>query len=335
MGDPDAEIRRIATLESAGPGRPVLRLEPEVPAAAARHARLGRDPRARGSGTRRACRGSCATTPTPTTPGRRSCSSTERAAALRESTRRRVVEPGAEDRRLRPRWGRSAMSRAARRLGERVVLGSGCTIGEGVQIGEDGRPGSRRSRSIRGCADRQARGDPRGRGDRRRRLRHGARSAGAGSRFRRPGASCIGDDVEIGANTTIDRGALDDTVIEDGVKLDNQIQIAPQRARRSAHRDGRLRRRSRAARASAGTARSAARRASSGHIEIADHVIDHGDDLRDEVDHEAPAPIPRVLPANPPGMGEDGCAICAVSSASRSACASWRSAPSEKESRKR
>ncbi|MDX1443411.1 MAG: UDP-3-O-(3-hydroxymyristoyl)glucosamine N-acyltransferase [Gammaproteobacteria bacterium] len=36
----------------------------------------------------------------------------------------------------------------------------------------------------------------------------------------------IGDDVEIGANTTIDRGALDDTVIEDGVKLDNQIQIA-------------------------------------------------------------------------------------------------------------
>jgi UDP-3-O-[3-hydroxymyristoyl] glucosamine N-acyltransferase len=31
--------------------------------------------------------------------------------------------------------------------------------------------------------------------------------------------------VEIGANTTIDRGALDDTVIEDGVKLDNQIQI--------------------------------------------------------------------------------------------------------------
>ena len=35
----------------------------------------------------------------------------------------------------------------------------------------------------------------------------------------------IGDDVEIGANTTIDRGALEDTVIEDGVKLDNQIQI--------------------------------------------------------------------------------------------------------------
>lgn len=40
------------------------------------------------------------------------------------------------------------------------------------------------------------------------------------------GRVVIGDDVEIGANTTIDRGALDDTVIEEGVKLDNQIQVA-------------------------------------------------------------------------------------------------------------
>ena len=40
------------------------------------------------------------------------------------------------------------------------------------------------------------------------------------------GSVVIGDDVEIGANTTIDRGAIGDTVIEDGVRLDNQIQIA-------------------------------------------------------------------------------------------------------------
>lgn len=39
------------------------------------------------------------------------------------------------------------------------------------------------------------------------------------------GAVVIGDDVEIGANTCIDRGALQDTVLEDGVKLDNLIQI--------------------------------------------------------------------------------------------------------------
>jgi UDP-3-O-[3-hydroxymyristoyl] glucosamine N-acyltransferase len=40
------------------------------------------------------------------------------------------------------------------------------------------------------------------------------------------GAVNVGDDVEIGANTTIDRGALDDTVIEEGAKLDNLIMIA-------------------------------------------------------------------------------------------------------------
>lgn len=39
------------------------------------------------------------------------------------------------------------------------------------------------------------------------------------------GSVKIGDRVEIGANTTVDRGALDDTVIEQGVKIDNQIQI--------------------------------------------------------------------------------------------------------------
>jgi UDP-3-O-[3-hydroxymyristoyl] glucosamine N-acyltransferase len=40
------------------------------------------------------------------------------------------------------------------------------------------------------------------------------------------GSVRIGDDVEIGANTTVDRGALGDTVIEEGVKIDNQVQVA-------------------------------------------------------------------------------------------------------------
>lgn len=40
------------------------------------------------------------------------------------------------------------------------------------------------------------------------------------------GRVIIGDDVEIGANTTIDRGTMTDTIVEHGVKLDNQIQIA-------------------------------------------------------------------------------------------------------------
>ncbi|MCL5668508.1 MAG: UDP-3-O-(3-hydroxymyristoyl)glucosamine N-acyltransferase, partial [Gammaproteobacteria bacterium] len=82
----------------------------------------------------------------------------------------------------------------------------------------------------------------------------------------------IGDDVEIGANTTIDRGALEDTVIEDGVKLDNQIQIA-HNVRIGAHS---------AIAACAGIAGSAriGKRCQigggagiNGHIEIADDVI--------------------------------------------------------------
>jgi UDP-3-O-[3-hydroxymyristoyl] glucosamine N-acyltransferase len=48
---------------------------------------------------------------------------------------------------------------------------------------------------------------------------------GAWVKIEQLGAVRIGDDVEIGANTCIDRGALGDTVIEDGVKLDNLIQI--------------------------------------------------------------------------------------------------------------
>lgn len=53
-----------------------------------------------------------------------------------------------------------------------------------------------------------------------------ARDSGIWVKVPQLGSVRIGDDVEIGANTTIDRGALEDTVIEEGVKLDNQIQVA-------------------------------------------------------------------------------------------------------------
>lgn len=52
-----------------------------------------------------------------------------------------------------------------------------------------------------------------------------ANEAGRWIKIPQTGGVLIGDDVEIGANTCIDRGALTDTIIEDGVKLDNQIQI--------------------------------------------------------------------------------------------------------------
>ncbi|MDP1532613.1 MAG: UDP-3-O-(3-hydroxymyristoyl)glucosamine N-acyltransferase, partial [Rubrivivax sp.] len=85
------------------------------------------------------------------------------------------------------------------RLMPRVVLGDGCRIGargivhSGVVIGADGF----------GFAPDQGRWE----------------------KIAQLGAVRIDDDVEIGANTCIDRGALADTVIEDGVKLDNLIQI--------------------------------------------------------------------------------------------------------------
>ncbi|EAT12167.1 UDP-3-O-(3-hydroxymyristoyl)glucosamine N-acyltransferase [Bermanella marisrubri] len=49
---------------------------------------------------------------------------------------------------------------------------------------------------------------------------------GAWVKIAQIGGVVIGDHVEIGANSTIDRGAMSDTQIHDGVKLDNQIQIA-------------------------------------------------------------------------------------------------------------
>jgi UDP-3-O-[3-hydroxymyristoyl] glucosamine N-acyltransferase len=95
--------------------------------------------------------------------------------------------------------GAGAVVGEATRLAARVVVGAGCRIGargivhSGVVIGADGF----------GFAPNQGRWE----------------------KIEQLGAVRIGDDVEIGANTCIDRGALDDTVIEDGVKLDNLIQI--------------------------------------------------------------------------------------------------------------
>ncbi len=51
------------------------------------------------------------------------------------------------------------------------------------------------------------------------------RTTGKYEKFPQIGTLTIGDDVEIGANSTIDRGALDGTVIEDGVKIDNLVHI--------------------------------------------------------------------------------------------------------------
>ena len=117
----------------------------------------------------------------------------------------------------------SAVVAKSARLGARVSIGAGCVVGEGVEIGDDsclyprvvlyanctlGKRVIVHSGAVIG-ADGFGIADDHGRW----------------VKIPQVGGVRIGDDVEIGANTTIDRGALDDTVIEEGVKLDNQIQI--------------------------------------------------------------------------------------------------------------
>ena len=97
-----------------------------------------------------------------------------------------VVERGA-------RIGPATVLRSRVTIGEDCRIGARCIVHPGVVIGADGF----------GFAP----------------------ADGAWEKIEQLGAVRIGDDVEIGANTCIDRGALADTVIEDGVKLDNLIQI--------------------------------------------------------------------------------------------------------------
>jgi len=117
----------------------------------------------------------------------------------------------------------SAVVSAKSSIGKGVSIGAGCVIGDDVAIGDDsclyprvvvyanctlGRRVIVHSGAVIG-ADGFGIADDHGRW----------------VKIPQVGGVRIGDDVEIGANTTIDRGALDDTVIEEGVKLDNQIQI--------------------------------------------------------------------------------------------------------------
>lgn len=120
--------------------------------------------------------------------------------------------------------GATAVIGAGARIAARVVIGPGCVVQANAAVGAD----TRLSASVTLC-DGVVIGE--------RCLLHPGVVIGAdgfgfapdrGDWVKVPqiGAVRIGNDVEIGANTTIDRGTIEDTIIEDGVKLDNQIQIA-------------------------------------------------------------------------------------------------------------
>jgi len=110
------------------------------------------------------------------------------------------------------------------RIGEHVVIGPGSVIEDDVDIGSDSRL---IARVFIGRGTRMGQ----------RVIVHPGAIIGAdgfGLAFDRDhwikvpqiGAVEIGDDCEIGANTTIDRGAIENTVLEEDVRLDNQVQIA-------------------------------------------------------------------------------------------------------------
>jgi UDP-3-O-[3-hydroxymyristoyl] glucosamine N-acyltransferase len=109
-------------------------------------------------------------------------------------------------------------------IGAGVSIGPGCVVGRGVRIGE----GTRLVANVTLCH---------GVAIGKRAIIHPGAVIGSdgfglasdeGTWIKVPqlGGVLVGDDVEIGANTTVDRGALNDTVLGNGVKLDNQIQIA-------------------------------------------------------------------------------------------------------------
>tara|TARA_R100001591_G_scaffold57440_2_gene67231 strand:- start:161551 stop:162564 length:1014 start_codon:yes stop_codon:yes gene_type:complete len=109
------------------------------------------------------------------------------------------------------------------KIGHNVIIGPGCIIENDVEIGAD----TRLMSNVTLCRKVQIGG--------RVRIHPGvvigadgfgiANDNGKWLKIPQVGKVIIGNDVEIGANTTIDRGAIDDTIISDGAKLDNQIQI--------------------------------------------------------------------------------------------------------------
>ena len=119
--------------------------------------------------------------------------------------------------------GPLAVIEADAEIGEGAIVGAQCFVGRGARVGAQTLLHPRVTLAF-GCSI-GARG-----------IVHSGAVIGADGfglaptpqgyvKIEQLGAVRIGDDVEIGANTCIDRGALEDTVIEDGVKLDNLIQI--------------------------------------------------------------------------------------------------------------
>jgi UDP-3-O-[3-hydroxymyristoyl] glucosamine N-acyltransferase len=220
-GSGDARVERVATLSGAGPDALTFlanpRYRPQL--AATRAGAVVLEERYRAE-----CPVPCLVSPNPYATYARIAASlhapppaspgVHATAAVAADAR---IDPAAE-------VAAQAVVGAGSVVAEGAVVGPGCVVGAGVTIGKGSRLAARVTvldgvRIGRRC------------------LFHPgvvigadgfgfAPDEGAWVKVPQLGAVVIGDDVEIGANTTVDRGAIEDTVIEDGVKLDNLVQVA-------------------------------------------------------------------------------------------------------------
>ncbi|RPI12658.1 MAG: UDP-3-O-(3-hydroxymyristoyl)glucosamine N-acyltransferase [Lysobacterales bacterium] len=219
-GDPDAEVDRVATLLEATPGSLAFLANPRYRRhlATTRATAVVLDAKAADE-----CPVNALVTPNPYAtyariaelmypvapfaPGRHATAAVDPGAA---------VDPSA--------WiGPQACIEAGATIGPKVYVGPGCVVLRGATIGEE----SKLVANVTVCEGARIG---------RRCLLHPGAVIGAdgfghapdGGRYVRVpqvGSVVLGDDVDVGASSTIDRGAIGDTVVEDGVKIDNQVQI--------------------------------------------------------------------------------------------------------------
>ena len=206
LADSDTEISRIAPLDSAGPGDLSFLSNPryQQQLAASKAACVIVAPAMRDAAMQR---GACIVAPDPYVYFARATQlwkQLHERAPLSGVHPSAVVDPQAQ---IDPtayvgplcvvergaRIGAHTVLKSRVTVGENCVVGARCLLHAGVVLGSDGF----------GFAPER----------------------GTWVKIEQLGAVRIGDDVEIGANTCVDRGALDDTVIENGVKLDNLVQI--------------------------------------------------------------------------------------------------------------
>jgi UDP-3-O-[3-hydroxymyristoyl] glucosamine N-acyltransferase len=219
-GDPDVAVDAVATLQSAVPGTLSFLANPRYRRhlAATRASVVVLD-----AGSAAACPVAALISPNPYAAFARIAQllhpRTTQAPGVHPSA---VVDPKARiaaDATIGPH----AVIEADTDIGSRAVVGAGCIVMRGARIGADSLLVARVT-IYQGVSIGQ------------RCVLHAGAVIGADGfgfapdrdgyvKVPQVGGVRIGDDVEIGANTTVDRGAIEDTVLEDGVKLDNLVQV--------------------------------------------------------------------------------------------------------------